>query len=568
MTGPFTPFPDVDVVVIGAGNAGLTAAVRLAQAGATTLLLEQHNIPGGCATSFRRGRFEFEVALHQLSGLGTEDHPFQVRQLLGDLGVLDRLEFVHEPDLYRVSITDLVDVTLPADRAGVVEALAAVHPAERGAVERFLELVHAITYEWIVFTYGGGSTGSPDEARKKYPIYTRYALRSLRDVLDELFVNQTLKTVLAAYWSYLGQTPAHLAFIDFAVVFEMYLEYKPAHIKGGSQAMSNALVERFEQLGGRVRFTCAADTILTDDGTVVGVHTTDGDTIGCRAVVSNASTPVTYGRLLDIGVPAAVRRDLASRRIGVSGCIVYLGLDATPRELGITTSTTFSLAGFDHDLLGPSRAEMGDPRAVALTCYSLEDPSFSPPGTTHMAVMDLHYSEPWTRLSPPDYLSAKFAYGNKLVDVAERTFPGLRDTIEEAEVATPLTLMRYLRHPGGAIYGFDQTPSDSTMFRPVDVVVPVCTWRVRGTAPAVSNRRSPPGSPPPTLLCRPSTRPVTARRRPPDEGAHRLRRDRGLHRDRRIDRRHPTVRNRHVSCDRTGDGRRASASAPALTPGH
>ncbi len=37
------------------------------------------------------GRFEFEVALHQLSGLGTESHPFQIRQMLGDLGVLDRL---------------------------------------------------------------------------------------------------------------------------------------------------------------------------------------------------------------------------------------------------------------------------------------------------------------------------------------------------------------------------------------------------------------------------------------------------------------------------------------------
>ncbi len=50
-----TSASDVDVVVIGAGNAGLTAAVRLAQSGATTVLLEQHNIPGGCATSFRRG---------------------------------------------------------------------------------------------------------------------------------------------------------------------------------------------------------------------------------------------------------------------------------------------------------------------------------------------------------------------------------------------------------------------------------------------------------------------------------------------------------------------------------
>ncbi|WP_051786718.1 MULTISPECIES: FAD-dependent oxidoreductase [Streptomyces] len=63
---------DVDVVVIGAGNAGLTAAATLQRAGIRTLLVERHNVPGGCATSFRRGRYEFEVALHQLSGVGLE----------------------------------------------------------------------------------------------------------------------------------------------------------------------------------------------------------------------------------------------------------------------------------------------------------------------------------------------------------------------------------------------------------------------------------------------------------------------------------------------------------------
>jgi len=55
-----------DVVVIGSGNGGITASAAMAQKGLNVLLLERHNIPGGCATSFCRGRFEFEVALHQL----------------------------------------------------------------------------------------------------------------------------------------------------------------------------------------------------------------------------------------------------------------------------------------------------------------------------------------------------------------------------------------------------------------------------------------------------------------------------------------------------------------------
>ena len=47
-----------DCVVIGAGNGGLGAAAQLAAKGAKVLVLEQHSVPGGFASSFVRGRFE------------------------------------------------------------------------------------------------------------------------------------------------------------------------------------------------------------------------------------------------------------------------------------------------------------------------------------------------------------------------------------------------------------------------------------------------------------------------------------------------------------------------------
>lgn len=81
-----------DAIIIGSGNGGLSAALTLAQAGKKVCVFEKHNIPGGCGTSFRRGRFEFEVALHQLSSMGTEQNPGPLRKLFAEYGILDKIE--------------------------------------------------------------------------------------------------------------------------------------------------------------------------------------------------------------------------------------------------------------------------------------------------------------------------------------------------------------------------------------------------------------------------------------------------------------------------------------------
>ena len=62
-------------------------------------------------------------------------------------------------------------------------------------------------------------------------------------------------------------------------------------------------------------------------------------------------------------------------------------------------------------------------------------------------------------------LAAIAGYAETLLDLVETIAPGIRDAIEEVDVATPLTLTRYLGHPGGAIYGYDQDATESWLFR-------------------------------------------------------------------------------------------------------
>ncbi len=87
-----------DVIIIGAGLGGLTAGAKLAKEGKKVLLLEQHNQPGGCATTFRRGDFTLEVGLHEMDGPAPRD---MKTRIFNDLDVFKNVEFIPVPEFYR-----------------------------------------------------------------------------------------------------------------------------------------------------------------------------------------------------------------------------------------------------------------------------------------------------------------------------------------------------------------------------------------------------------------------------------------------------------------------------------
>ena len=456
---------DYDVVVIGAGLGGLSAAAFLTKDGKRVLLLERQNVPGGYATSFLRGRFEFEISLHELSGMGSVTDRGPIYRLFNALGIDKKVEFIPIPEFYR-SVFPEVDITIPIGREAFEKALCERFPADAEGITRFTETFLDFADEALRANRVGMKTvtENPDE----YPTLLAHFGKSLADVMNPMVHDEKARAVLGQTWGYYCQPPRKMSFLIYALGNASYIKFGPYHIRGKSQALSQAFVEVIEERGGEVWLNNGASRILVEDGAVTGVVADDGTEIRSRHVVCNAN-PVTA--CLDLigreNVPSWFLKRLGAGTGGASTFNVYLGLDCPAADLGLVTHETFVNTSYDldaHSDLMNAGIDV-EPAEAAVTNYNAVDPEFSPPGTSVVVLTLIAYAEPWLKISPGEYVEKKNQVAESVIKMAERVAPGLRDHIEVVEVATPLTNMRYTGNLGGSIIGFDETYQGTGMAR-------------------------------------------------------------------------------------------------------
>lgn len=469
-----------DAIIIGAGNGGLSTGAKLALSGKKVLVLEKHNIPGGCGTSFRRGRFEFEVALHQLSSMGSPDQPGPLRELFTEYGIEDKIDWIPIESLYKINIPGGFEQALPADRKEAEETLCQRFPEEKENIIRYFETIFAFSEETEKFmAMQGNASADPGSLkkfitktffRKKFPMLAKYGLRSTQDVLDEFFKSQELQLCLNAYWCFMGMPPARFPFSILARCTVIYITDKPYYLRGGSQVISQALADVITDHNGTIKYNCGAKEIVIKNGAAVGVIDDEGNEYPCNNIVSGISPIDTYFKLIKPEhCPIAAKEYLSSYTVGISALTCFIGLDCKPEDIGFTDSFNLIYADTDcNEAFQNSYKLMPDKDPLITTCYTIDDPSVSPEGTSIITAGSLKYGKPWMELSADEYYDTKYEAGNIIVERLEEKFPGIRSHIEEFEVATPLTHMRYLNHPEGAIYGFEQDLKSSVYFFPRD----------------------------------------------------------------------------------------------------
>ncbi len=410
---------DYDVVIVGAGLAGMTAANILGRNGHSVLLLESHNKLGGFATWFYRNdrNHVFDISLHGFPvGMIKTCRKYWSKEIADSIVQLKDVRFVNPQFTIQTDFT----------KEDYTNVMVEKFHLERETVDAFFDFLSKMNF------YDNSQMTNRELFNKFFP--------GRNDVIRFL-----MEPITYANGSTL-EDPA----ISYGIVFSNFMSKGVYTFRGGTDTLIGKMKEELLKNNVDIKLQAKVEKITISNNAASGV-VINGKKINSRVVLSNSNIRST---VLDLVGEEFFPKDFLSKtkgtRLNSSSCQVYMGLKEGEKipyigELVFTSS---------YPTYDPAR--LLDLKVSSRT-FSVYYPEESRPQEANARVAivsstNCQYDD-WKNLTPEDYELEKKFMIEETIKGLEVFIPDIRDKLEIIEAATPLTVERYTLHPKGTSFG-------------------------------------------------------------------------------------------------------------------
>ena len=418
--------PTDHVVVVGAGLAGLSAALRLAGAGRKVTVLERESVPGGRNGLLNKDGYAFDTGPSVLT------MPSLINDAFNCVGedMKDWLELTPLTPLYRAFYADGSQLDVHAN-TGEMEAEIAKHISsdEAAGYRRYVDFVTKL-YKYEMNDFIDRNIDSP--LNLLTPNLARLialgGFRKLSPKVNQFMKDPRLQKVYSFQAMYAGVSPQQ-ALAIYAVIAYMDSVNGVFFPKGGMHAVPRALAAAAQKHGVVFKYNTTVTNVEVSNGRAKAVITESGERYECDAVILNPDLPVAYRELLG-------KSPVSIKRLKYSPSCVTL-LIGSSKKYDFTAHHNIH---FGHswdgvfDELIKKKQLMSDP-SILVTIPTHDDPNLAPPGKHSYYVLfptpNLDSNIDWTKQAGP--------YRDQMIKtIEERGYSGFGDCIETEVMTTPL----------------------------------------------------------------------------------------------------------------------------------
>jgi prolycopene isomerase len=450
---------ECDVIVIGAGIAGLTAAALLARSDLKVVLLEKQSKPGGYFMGFKRKGFAFDSSIQWINGFN--ENGFAGR-IFGYIG----------PDFPKCKISDRIrrykgesfDYLLTGDPYMLRDRLINDFPGETAGIMRFFEDCRRIGvhFDKVNSRLRAKETMPPAERMIfgikmllwVIPVW-KYLWISAEKGLNKYFRNKEIKKIFC------GEEKLMSIMMPISWVFVKDFLFPP---EGGAESFTQWLCGKIQSSSSQIFLNQSVKEVLVKNKTAAGVSLSDGRVIHSKYVLAACDVETLYEKMLPEGaVPVKMIRHLREADLYCSSLTVFIGLDCEASDLGLHGEliclTVDDIPRKDHTAGDPCKS------SLIVQVPSARDKTLAPEGKSTMIIhcaARIDYENFWKTGKNfergKEYRKFKQEYADILIErVGKSLGINIKKHIEVLEIATPFTYWRYTGNRDGSAMGASPT---------------------------------------------------------------------------------------------------------------